>query len=298
MTREQTPAPDFDAADARVLDAYRQASAGEVPDAQTRAAILAAATRAVGARPQPVGAARLRRWRFPLAAAASVLVGAFALLLATQVEQRQGETERQVAERTVQPPAAPAPAPAAAAPAAARMDPGVPDPPPAQPAARTAPPREAAQRRAEAAVRSDSASSNASSTTAAQGGLATPPPPQPAATTAEAAAPAPAAALPASPSTAPGAPAATLMARPAARAPSAATLSAPAADSVARHDAGAREERARAAVPTPLPLDAWIERIVALRKAGRDDEADAELKALRAAHPAAELPPAVQRPPR
>ncbi len=73
------------------------------------------------------------------------------------------------------------------------------------------------------------------------------------------------------------------------------SVAAPPADSAAQAAVGAREERARAAVPTPLPLDAWIERIVALRKAGRDDEADAELKALRAAYPAAELPPAVQR---
>jgi hypothetical protein len=69
---------------------YRAASAAldERPPAATRAAILAAAARQVDARPQPAAARRAgsgRRW--PLAAAAGVLLSTLAVMLATRTEQ-------------------------------------------------------------------------------------------------------------------------------------------------------------------------------------------------------------------
>jgi hypothetical protein len=45
----------------------------------------------------------------------------------------------------------------------------------------------------------------------------------------------------------------------------------------------------------PLDLDRWVARIVQLRRDGRDAEADAELKQLRAHYPDAKLPPAAER---
>jgi len=93
--------------DRRVLRAYRAAGTAldEAPAERTRAAILAAAARASGARPRPV--LWPPRWRLPLAAAAGVLVGALALLLATQVEREPpAETAATVAVAPWAPPSA------------------------------------------------------------------------------------------------------------------------------------------------------------------------------------------------
>lgn len=122
-----------DAAEDRVRRAYRSASASlnETPSAAVRAAVLAAAARAVQARPTGVAAdgvaPALRgkpRYRMPLAAAASVLVGTIAVLLVQRTEERlpaQGEpTEATVrADQSTAPVAAVQPKPADAAPAAA-----------------------------------------------------------------------------------------------------------------------------------------------------------------------------------
>src|SRR5262249_3520805 len=90
--------------DQGVVDAYRAASAvlDERPDAGSRAAILAAAARAVEARPQDaVTGATARRQakprartsalgpsRRPLALVATFLVATVALVLATQTEEQ------------------------------------------------------------------------------------------------------------------------------------------------------------------------------------------------------------------
>lgn len=87
--------PDSDADD-RVRRAYRSATAGlnESPSAAVRAAVLAAAARAVQARPTGVAADGVvpvlrgtARYRMPMAAAASVLVGTIAVLLAQRTEE-------------------------------------------------------------------------------------------------------------------------------------------------------------------------------------------------------------------
>ena len=98
----------------RVRRAYRSATENlnESPSAAVRAAVLAAAARAVQARPTAVTthgvAPALRgrpRWRMPLAAAASVLVGTMAVLLAQRTEENlpaQGDAA-QVAVRAGEP---------------------------------------------------------------------------------------------------------------------------------------------------------------------------------------------------
>jgi hypothetical protein len=69
---------------------YREASAAldERPSAATRAAILAAAARQVEARPRPADAAPIaRRPRWPLAAAAAVLLSTLAVMMANRTGQ-------------------------------------------------------------------------------------------------------------------------------------------------------------------------------------------------------------------
>ena len=76
--------------DDETLRRYREANAalGEQPSASARAAILAAAARQVQARPQSADALRpAPRRRWPLAAAATVLLSTLAVMLATRTEQ-------------------------------------------------------------------------------------------------------------------------------------------------------------------------------------------------------------------
>lgn len=116
------------APDNRALNAYRAAAAelDEQPAAATRAAILAAAARAVDARPRLAGTkAPPRGWRLPLAAAATVLVSTVAVMLAQRTEQEmptltmsEGAPQQAKPElNTVPPSARPAPQGTAAMPA-------------------------------------------------------------------------------------------------------------------------------------------------------------------------------------
>ncbi len=77
--------------DDRSVRRYRAASEAldERPSAATRAAILAAAARQVDARPQSADAPRVaHRRRWPLAAAAAVLLSTLAVMMATRTEQQ------------------------------------------------------------------------------------------------------------------------------------------------------------------------------------------------------------------
>jgi hypothetical protein len=266
--------------DRRVLRAYRAASTAldEAPVERTRAAILAAAARASGARPRPV--VWTPRWRLPLAAAAGVLVGALALLLATQVEREPpAETAATVAVAPWAPPSAPV---------AAGASPGAP------PASSVDRPAAAVQRGAglsPAPSRDRAAIPAAAADAPVQGAPATATATAADARTEPARAPAEASEPP---SLAPPQP-------PAAVASPGSTAQRRQAESPASVDAGladraAGESRSQLAAAPATPWratpEAWIERIVKLRAEGRHGDADVELAALRARHPVLRLPPA------
>lgn len=231
-----------------VLRGYRAANEAldEAPRKTTRATLLAAAARAVEAKPRAVD--RMRRWRLPLAAAATVLVSTIAVFVATRTEREAAKLAAAPPETGAQPSAdIYAPEPAAAAPAA-------------EPSARSA------ER------------------------------PAPRAQTPQAAPPAPQAAPPAA------APTERFEAPAVAAAPSPphvaadAVTSSEARDERSAANGGSADlravrERAPAATTTDLAPAQWIERIVALRAAGRDDEADRELKRFRERYPDFKLPP-------
>lgn len=217
-----------------VLRGYRAANEvlDEAPREQTRASILAAAARSVDSRPR--AADRMRRWRFPLAAAAAVLIGTIAVVVATRTER---EAERLAA----------APAETAAQPSA---DIYAPEPPAAAPEAL---PSRSPSPRAER--------------------------PQPAPPVQKSEAPA----LAAAPAT--GDAVASAEARSERRAEGGERVGVRAARESAPTASAANE---------PEPAQ-WVERIVALRAAGRDDEADRELKRFRERHPQFKLPAAALR---
>jgi hypothetical protein len=309
--------------DRRVLQAYRDASAllDEEPAQAGRAAILAAATRAAGARPQAVG--RPRRWRLPLAAAASALVGTIAVLLATQVQR---EAPRELAQSEAVAPAAPAPSAPAPADRALSME----APPAAKapgPGAASAPP----------ALRDRSAASLAG-TRPGKGTATAAPPADGPASLAEppsrerdvsersqlAAPPVARQAAPALAAASPPADHVTQKAEvsersqpafsaPAGEVAAASAAPAPAANAGVHSDpqrihpsgaaltsraAGraAAESRADVAAEEPAPWrttpEAWLQRIVRLRADGRHGEANVELAALRERHPHLRIPEA------
>ncbi len=300
---ERPGTPMASADDQRVLAAYRTASAAldEAPSADTRAAILAAAARAAGSRPRPVG--RPGRWRLPLAAAASVLAGTIALLIATQVEQPTGSDARDAAAEAVSaspPRAAPTvAAPASQAQVAAQPPPAV-DPPATPPPSPGAP----------AAAKSGPSIAAGGGRRASPPEAASPAPPQPPPPVEafpDAAAPpsGAAAATAPEPSRGPAAgdsPAGAGQSKPAPPLPSQDTSGsapAPAAGAPAAARSATeprRDSAAEAATPWQASAESWIERIVKLRAEDRHAEADAELAALKARHPdvrppAAALPP-------
>jgi hypothetical protein len=53
------------------------------------------------------------------------------------------------------------------------------------------------------------------------------------------------------------------------------------------------ERRGNVADPPPRTAAAWIDRIAELRRAGRNADADTEIRALRLAYPEAQIPPAL-----
>ena len=253
---------------------YREASAAldERPSAATRAAILAAAARQVDARPQPADAPRIvRRPRWPLAAAAAVLLSTLAVMMANRTGQEMpsftAPTERAPESVAI------APAPSAAVPPSADSAVALPAPPIAQapaPAAKRSTASNAREERSSAPAapkeRVDAQSSDVATPAASQrsaGRVAE-------GVSAEARQDLPAA-LPSAPPAPPRA------------APLARSAPAPAAQGAARLDA-ARDFEGSA------PM--WLERIVKLRKEGREAEADAELKRFRERYPDVRVPPA------
>ena len=273
---------------ADVLAAYRAARdvvpEGEAPRVETRAAILAAAARAVDARPQSVGSDAVVRpsgarsgLRLPLALAASLLVGTVAWQLAAQCDA--SPPTEQIARAPAAPPplslessAAPPPIAPTAAPWSAPTPSPVAEPlsPPAPARTPSAPPATAETRAAAVAPGTAEATATARSS-------------------------APRLAFAEDRSTA---------ARRATGSEASARIGASPAASASVVDSALRradppglgqssERRGNVADPPPRTAAAWLDRIAELRRDGRDADADAEIRALRLAYPEVQIPPAL-----
>lgn len=299
-----TTRPDTDLSDRdpRFDAAWRSASS-EAPSAALDTAILAAAHREAGARPQRVDdqvreATRPERWWFPLAAAATIGVIALGLLqivgpdptggtdpMTTVVSDMPPGTTPVPREAAAKPTPSPAPAAAAieAAPATGSIAPlpKAPGPSRAQKVERARSEPKIARSESVAPAAPTSVTDSAAGT---PGTGASPPHEAPRTelpTAAERAGgtPAPRAAMPMrSPE-----PAALM---------GAAKLAAPAIDRATMDTARDRRD-----ARTPLPVAEWIALIRKLRDEGRDDEAAKELTAFRNLHPDHEqlLPPDLSR---
>ena len=259
---------------------YRAASAAldERPSSEARAAILAAAARQVEARPGSTAAPRVaRRPRWPLAAAAAVLLSSLAVMMANRTEQEMPSFTAP-AERASAPVAqAPAPGAPPSTTASAREERAVAAGAPAASAERADAQRPDMARAATAAGPSERAPESASAE--ARPDLPAPPPAAPSrAAPLARSLPAPAAAgAMAAPDIDSGKPASSSTERATARA------AAPASQDAARLEV-ARDFEGSA--------PRWLERIVQLRRAGSEAEADAELKRFRERYPDVPVPPA------
>jgi hypothetical protein len=280
-----------DPRDRELEEAYREASR-EAPPADLDARILAAAHRAVHARPEDAvrRPSWIDRYRLPLAVAATALIAVTLSLMVEDETRREPEPDAPVAAprddawgsrsaptRTAPAPAlsAPAaPAPAAPAPAASAPAPALERAPAPAEARRAAPPAEAA-----GPPEVPSAVIRDLQRLETEGGRA-------ASRTAESAT-GNAAAVPAAP-----APAQAPMAAPAAGAPPGAAARERAAQE--RPSRLTREDAAKA--EAPRAPEVWLEEIRRLRAEGRAAEADEALAAFRRAWPDYPLPPDLARP--
>jgi len=234
---------------------YREASAAldERPSAATRATILAAAARQVEARPLSADAPRVvRRPRWPLAAAAAVLLSTLAVMMADRTGQEMPAFTA---------PAEHAPASVAVAPATAVA----PTPPPESAVPLPAPPIATAP----APIAKRSTSSDARDERSSR---AAAPAERVDAQRSDAASPA-------------------VSARSAERAPEAPSVEAQQElSTTARASRGAAHRDAARDFEDSAPM--WLERIVKLRREGREAEADAELKRFRERYPDVQVSPA------
>ncbi|MGZ8274096.1 MAG: hypothetical protein ACXWUM_09280 [Burkholderiaceae bacterium] len=305
---------------------YREANAAldERPSASTRAAILAAAARHVEAKPRAAdapGAAHRRRW--PLAAAAALLLSTLAVMMAQRTEQEMptftAPAERSQEQAAVAP--APAPAPSTSA---------SPAPPPAPPPSASPPqiprtndvsadprgggldPGARTKKSAPSGAANDAvtASSQASksgdespavaadeSKSRSRAALEQ----ETASTESRRAFPAPPAAAPAAPAVekpgsglgAAGSMSDAAMADPAPASRAARKEIAPAPPRAPTVQGAVREEAQRDA---QLSAKDWIDRIVKLRAEARHADADAELKRFREHYPDVQVPTAALAP--
>jgi hypothetical protein len=263
--------------DDETLRRYREASAAldERPAHAARASILAAAAREVGARPRAANAPRAVRMRWPLAAAAAVLLSTLAVMLASRTEHEMATFTAPEGSAPSSAPAAPIPAPAPPAAPAPDLSPAPATPKVEAPAARVQRPAET--RAAPATVPRGEGPLHETRPRSVEA---------PAARDAERAP----AAEPAPPP-APAAPA-PMREAPSMRRDMAAESAKPSAAPMDLH-----REAADAAGPTvDLNAAQWLERIVQLRAAGRDDEADLELKRFAERYPQVQVPPAARGP--
>jgi len=265
---------DPDLRDPRLDHAYRELP-GDEPTPEVDERIRAAARRAVGAKPQSLGARQrswAARWRVPLSLAASVVVVVTLTLMVQEEEHRVFDV-------------APARPPAPSAPAVVET----PAPSPA----------------AEAVRRMDAEQSRAAKPAASTGTAPVSAQPQQAPAADAVAPPLPqlekletrqqrleepkAAGIPPPPMAAPAPAAKGLVSQPSAASPAAPSG---ASDSLSRERAvGERPARAmRNAPQVPRSPEEWIEEIRRLKVQGRDADAAAELAEFRRRHPEYPLP--------
>ena len=305
-----TPHPDDE-----VTRRYRDASdeLGEAPSAAARAAILAAAARQVQSRPADAlntakrPARSFARW--PLGAAAAVLLSTLAVLMADRTE-REIATELASSRADSAPeawPEAAKPVPSAP-PVASAQDPK------GKQGKAIAEAQQPALRREEAPRIESRSDAPAATATARQGGPTSPAAPvaksiTPASPPPAAVAPPPEADAAAAKamadsavreqdrglsSSAPAAPSAIGQLRKNERERAAAapmpSAESPAAPASTMAGAGARDER-----KVETSAAAWLERIIELRRKGEDEQADAELKKFLERYPEVVIPPQAQR---
>ena len=299
MSTHQThePGPDDRELDAllaregRVHAAWRDASTGE-PPAALDDAIRAAARRAVRAGPRPAGAAFAARWRVPLSIAAVLVVSAtLTLLLSERGEHVPGAELRSAPVA----PEADAVARDAAKPAqSADLGDAQPSTPPAAAESRA---QKAPRARQEATpAKKESQIGDTQDALAKERGEPAPQEAladgQRAKRSARADAEQPAA-PPASPAPAAEAPARAAAApTPVPPAPAGANVAVPPAQAASRAEPAASAEVESGAEDTPLlEPQVWIERILALRREGRVQEAQRSLEQFRRRYPDYRLPP-------
>jgi hypothetical protein len=303
----------------RSVRGYRAATDAldERPSAATRAAILAAAARQVQAGPrdarEPIAVPRIApRKRWPYAAAAAVLLSSLAVMMATRTE-REMPTFTAPVERTAESaaPSSPVPSseppPPTAAPTAsqeiasapatvtaradkqAKADSSRAGAAVAAGEAKVALPAEAARSKEEVVVLRDVPSRAAAPAPATAPTPAAAPPPPAAGDAAPASMPAQLAkrqAAPASEATERRRNESADMAS----AERSALQQAPAAPPAAGLGAATGALRTEADASKATSASEWLERIIKLRRAGRHDEADIELKRFRESYPQVTVP--------
>ena len=298
MTMDRDKSGADDPVNREQVDRYRQASAelDERPSASARASILAAAAREVGARPVDAAAPRRVRPRWPLAAAAAVMLSTLAVMLAirTNEEMPQFSSPSEPARSTLDNATPPAePAPAAAPPPSMAEQPTNKRAAADQQSPESRPTRTQERSATRAKTESDSvaqAPRETSRPALTEGRVAS------AASELERArqnnVPA---ASPASPPPEP-----TVQAK---LRKEQAEAGAVAQTPMDQASADARRDAARSAAPAPLSAAqsgskqedesaaVWLERIIKLRREGRHDEADLELKRFRERYPQVQPPP-------
>jgi hypothetical protein len=272
------PAPDNE-----LVNEARSAEAllAEVPSRRVRENVLRAARQAI----QPAGGTGTvphRRW--PMALAASVLVGTFGLILTAQLTRKVEPVQVAMASREVSPPAAPAASGAAPAIAPAEAPP--------LPAKAEAPSRVASSTatpvaKTRALVQPQPEITNLAAASGPQE------PQFVAGANAQVASPVP---FPA-PASSQSSPPQLATDTSADRVEEKRKAGAPETAALAQSAPAARARVAdAAAAPAPvLSAQQWIDRIVALRRDGHQDDADRELAELRKRYPTLEIPRAATR---
>ena len=339
MTRDRSNGGDDDSAmsgaQRELTDRYRQASAelGERPSASVRASILAAAAREVGAKPVDAATPRRARMRWPLAAAATVMLSTLAVMLAIRTNEEMPQFNAP-SERQFTAPSTPAgsagadnAAPSAATPPAASMaeqqvakrkaqNQQAPESRPAPSAATLPAAPKAEQSAAQRSAHDQSALESPPARTLERSmgrlkkdseGVAQAPrevsPPVVSEAPPTIGAKEEDRARQNVPAAAPAAPAPEPAARPKLRAEQGAVAGAAApAPPMDQVSGGERRDAAKPAATAPLSAAQserkqveesaamWLERIIKLRREGRHDEADAELKRFRERYPQVQPP--------